>query len=90
MLALRRDSFVLPLFQGDPKGTDVFEIGVGVTTEEIEGVRHRLPASVEKLFDELAPDDVIFRDPYGFKWHLYDIDEPFVGGGDSAGRWLDF
>ncbi len=87
MVALRRDAFVLPLFEGKPlPRVTVLEIGVIMPPGEIAATRERLPDSVELLEH---PNDTMFRDPYGYTWHLWPEGEAFQSNGESRGRWLE-
>jgi catechol 2,3-dioxygenase-like lactoylglutathione lyase family enzyme len=86
MVALRRDAFVLPLFEGKPAPREtVLEIGVVMTAEDIAATRDRLPDSVTLLEHPL---DTMFRDPYGYTWHLWPAGKAFRSNGESRGRWL--
>ncbi len=88
MLALRRGQFVLALFPGQPEPGQVFEIGVQMPPLEIRELSRRLPAEVEIIEDALAPEDLLFKDPYGYTWHIYSTGDEFLGIGETAGRWL--
>lgn len=87
MVALQRDGFTLPIFVGRPQPGTVLEIGVAVPLEEIEGISARLPDSATRLRQECG--DLIFEDPFGFRWHIDGSDEGFLSNGEIAGRWLD-
>lgn len=97
MIALKRDAFVLALFkaalfkaalkQGDPAPrTTVLEIGITMTAKSIAAVRDRLPESAEIVPHEYG--DLMFRDPFGYLWHLSPIGRVFQSNGQSSGRWL--
>lgn len=88
MVALRREAFVLALFQGkpDPRAT-VLEIGVNMPAEAIVAFRDRLPETVEIVSHEYG--DFMFRDPFGYLWHLSPIGTVFQSNGESSGRWLE-
>jgi catechol 2,3-dioxygenase-like lactoylglutathione lyase family enzyme len=88
MLALRRDAFVLALFQGKPVPEDtVLEIGISMTAEAIAAARDRLPDTVELVKHERG--DLMFRDPFGYLWHLWLAGKAFRSNGESSGRWLE-
>ena len=87
MVALKRDAFILALFQGRPVPEDtVLEIGLSMTAKAIAAVRDLLPAGVTLVNHEY--DDLIFRDPFGYVWHLLLPDKAFQSNGESSGRWL--
>jgi catechol 2,3-dioxygenase-like lactoylglutathione lyase family enzyme len=87
MLALRRDAFILALFQCRPVPQDtVLEIGISMTAEAIAAVRNLLPNGVEIIKHEHG--DVLFRDPFGYLWHLRLAGKAFQSNGESSGRWL--
>ena len=88
MVALRRDAFVLALFRGkpDPRRT-VLEIGVSMPAGDIAAVRGRLPDTVNLVYHEYG--DLMFDDPFGYRWHLWLEGEVFRSNGESAGRWLE-
>jgi catechol 2,3-dioxygenase-like lactoylglutathione lyase family enzyme len=88
MIALRRDAFVLALFQGKPlPEKTVLEIGIVMPAEAIATVRDRLPDTVELV--EHSYGDLMFRDPFGYLWHMWPEGEAFQSNGDLAGRWLE-
>jgi catechol 2,3-dioxygenase-like lactoylglutathione lyase family enzyme len=88
MLALKRDAFVLALFQGKTVPEDtVLEIGVRMAAEEIVAVHDRLPDVVELVKHEYG--DLMFRDPFGYLWHVWPEGEDFQSNGQSGGRWLE-
>jgi catechol 2,3-dioxygenase-like lactoylglutathione lyase family enzyme len=87
MAALRRDQFVLALFQGAPTAGTVLEICLGLEPEEIDAVLARLPEDTA-----LVPEpggEIKFDDPFGFRWTLEAPDVPFLSTVALAGRWLD-
>lgn len=87
MITLQRGAFVLALFQGRPSPqTTVLEIGVHMAAEEIAAVRQRLPETTERVHHEYG--DLLFDDPYGYRWHLRPTGERFQSNGESSGRWL--
>lgn len=87
MLALARDDFVLPLFQGTPSPGTVLEICLGSTGDEIEAVRSRLSDGVPIL--EHGEGFLQFDDPFGHRWTLQPHQIPFLSNGEHSGRWLD-
>ena len=87
MLALRRGSFVLALFQGDAPPGQVYVIGLAMHADEIAQLRARLPDDV--AISGEAPDRLEFRDPYGIRWQISTPGSEFRTAGDWAGRWLD-
>jgi catechol 2,3-dioxygenase-like lactoylglutathione lyase family enzyme len=88
MVALKRDEFVLALFEGSPTpiGT-VLEIGIMMGAEDIEAVRSRLTEKAQVVAHER--DDLMFSDPYGYLWHIWLEGVPFQSNGKSVGRWLE-
>lgn len=87
MVALKRDALVLPLFVGKPAPREtVLEIGVVMSDAEIAATRDRLPVSVEIIEHSR---DTMFRDPFGYTWHLWPAGETFQNNGESDGRWLE-
>jgi catechol 2,3-dioxygenase-like lactoylglutathione lyase family enzyme len=87
MVALKREDFVLPLFEGRPVPREtVLEIGVVMPVEEIAATRDRWPESVALVEHPL---DTMFRDPFGYTWHLWPEGEVFQSNGESRGRWLE-
>ncbi len=78
----------MTLFKGapDPERT-VLEIGVSMTVEAIAAVRDRLPKSIE-LVNHIY-DDLMFGDPFGYRWHIWPEGEAFKSNGELTGRWLD-
>ena len=86
MLALRRDEFVLALFRGDAPPGQIYVIGLTMPTEEMVGVRARLPE--EAQVSEDAPDRLEFRDPYQITWQISLPGSEFRTAGDFANRWL--
>ena len=88
MIALKRDEFILALFQGNPTpvGT-VLEIGVSMELEAIEAVQKRLPETATVVEHEYG--DFMFVDPYGYLWHLWPAGVPFQSNGETSGRWLE-
>ena len=88
MLALKRDAFILALFQGKPAPEEtVLEIGISMPAEAIAAIRDRLPATVELVKHERG--DLMFRDPFGYLWHLWLAGKAFRSNGESSGRWLE-
>lgn len=88
MVALQRGDFVLALFQGGPAPQKtVLEIGVMMAAAEISSVRQRLLVSGEILDHEHG--DLLFNDPFGYRWHLRPEGQTFQSNGRSSGRWLD-
>ena len=87
MVALQRGDFVLALFQGRPSPRKtVLEIGLHMAAEEIAAVRQRLPETAEPIHHEHG--DLLFDDPYGYRWHLRPEGQRFQSNGESSGRWL--
>jgi len=86
MVALRRDEFVLALFQGTPQPGTVHEVCFGLEADEIDAVWARLPK------DGAPPKHrrgfLQFDDSSGFRWTLQELDVPFKSSGEIAGRWL--
>ena len=87
MVSLRRDAFVLALFRGTPTPDAVFEFCVGLELDEIGAVRSRLPNPTNVI--ESRPDNLRFKDPFGFRWAIQPPDAEFRSSGEIAGRWLD-
>jgi catechol 2,3-dioxygenase-like lactoylglutathione lyase family enzyme len=88
MVALKRGAFVLALFQGEPiPEKTVLEIGVTMTAETIAAVRDRLPNTVTFVKHEYG--DLMFRDPFGYRWHVWPAGKAFRSNGESSGRWLE-
>lgn len=86
MVALHREGFTLPLFQGNPQQGTVLEIGVAMPIETIEEIRSRFTEDVTVLAHEYG--DLYFVDPFGYRWHAVPAGEPFESNGVGAGRWL--
>jgi hypothetical protein len=87
MLALRRDDFVLALFEGSPQLGTVHEICFGLEADEIDAVRARLPKECTSLRHERG--FLQFDDAFGFRWTLQELDVRFKSSGEIAGRWLE-
>lgn len=88
MIALKRDAFILALFQGDPAPAQtILEIGLIVPPAAIAAVADRLPETVARVPHQRG--DLMFRDPFGYLWHLWPAGKPFRSNGQSAGRWLE-
>ena len=88
MLALQRDDFILALLQGEPvPERTVLEIGIYLPAGDIPGVRARLPRTA--WFMEQEGGDLMFGDPFGYRWHLWPEGVAFTSNGESAGRWLE-
>jgi hypothetical protein len=85
MVALARDDFVLALFRGAPQQGTVVELGLGISREELGGLRARLPRGLEVAE---SPNAISFDDPFGFHWLVKSSEVPFSSSGESAGRWL--
>ena len=87
MVALKRDAFVLALFQGRPVPEDtVLEIGLSMIAEAIVAVRELLPEKMPLVKHEYG--NFMFRDPFGYLWHLWLPGRAFQSNGESSGRWL--
>jgi catechol 2,3-dioxygenase-like lactoylglutathione lyase family enzyme len=84
MVALERDSMILPLFAGEPTGDRVFAIGVVTSAEDIATVASRLTT---ESVEESSEQSLSFIDRYGARWQL-SASERFVGQGDLRGIWL--
>ena len=84
MVALRKDQFVLALFQGEAAPGQVVFVGLSMPADDIAGVRSRLPQGAP----EGPPDWLEFTDPYGITWQLSKPGNEFRTSGDWAGRWL--
>ena len=88
MLALERGDFILALFPGRPAaGKTVMEIGISVPAGEIAGVRERLPDTVAIV--RAQEKDLLFVDPFGYRWHIHAAGVAFKSNGEAAGRWLE-
>jgi catechol 2,3-dioxygenase-like lactoylglutathione lyase family enzyme len=86
MCALRYGSFVLALFCGEAVTGQVYAIGLGMPTQEIAGVRGRLPKTALVL--EEGPESLTFLDPYQINWQISGLEVEFRTAGDFANRWL--
>jgi hypothetical protein len=86
MVALKRDEFVLALFEGSPRGGTLYEICVTVEEAEVEATRARLPENVPA--EESVPGRLRFVDPFGFRWAVRDRDLPFRSSGAIGERWV--
>lgn len=89
MVALRREEFVLPLFQGAPAPGTVYEICIGLPVQEIEIACARL--TIEGLSPGRHVEGRLlqFNDPFGYRWSLTPPRAPFLGSAEIAGRWLE-
>ena len=88
MVALQRGDFVLALFQGRPSPrTTILEIGLHLAGEVITAVRERLPETADQLHHEYG--ELLFDDPYGYRWHLRPEGQRFQSNGESGGYWLE-
>ena len=87
MVALRRDEFVLALFQGTPQPGTLHEVCFGLEADEIDAVRARLPKDCVPLTHRRG--FLQFDDSFGFRWTLQELDVPFKSSGEIAGGWLD-
>lgn len=88
MVALKRDAFILALFQGKPHPeVTIMEIGISMAAEEIAAILDRLPEAGELV--ESQSDDLMFIDPYGYRWHLWPVGVAFQSNGEGDGRWLE-
>jgi len=87
MVALKRDNFILALFQGKPVPKDTaLETGITMAAGEIAAVHDRLPNTVEIVHHEYG--DLMFDDPFGYRWHVWPSGREFRSNGESSGRWL--
>jgi hypothetical protein len=87
MLALRRDDFVLALFEGTPVSGQIFAIGLSMTVEEIMTIKDRIPAQNVVRYEEGRM--LQFRDVYDTFWQIYVTPYEFQSMGETTGRWLD-
>jgi hypothetical protein len=53
---------------------------------QITALRDRLPDTAE-LLDHIY-DDLMFDDPFGYRWHISPSGTPFQSNGDLCGHWL--
>jgi catechol 2,3-dioxygenase-like lactoylglutathione lyase family enzyme len=91
MLALRRGSFVLALFDEAAAAFQALAeqprrplfVGLTMDSDEISALRERL--GPDEAWDD---DSGGFRDRYGIVWQPSSTDA-FVGSGEGSGRWLD-
>lgn len=86
MVALRKEEFILALFQGEQLPGQVFAIGLNMSEDEIARVRAGLPADAVVLDD--YPNSLTFRDRYQIMWHLSAPGNQFRTAGEFANRWL--
>ena len=87
-VALQKGEVVLAFFQGQPvPEATVLEIGFTMTAGEIAALRERLPASTEVV--EHEGGDLMFSDPFGYRWHIWPEGKPFLSNGPGADRWLE-
>lgn len=86
MVALRKEDFILALFQGERPPGQVFAIGLHMPVDEIARVRTRLPAEAAVLDDR--PGSLTFRDRYQIMWQLSVPGNQFCTAGEFANRWL--
>lgn len=86
MVALRRDGFVLALFQGTPGKGTVVEIGIGLSAPELDEVRALLARELD-----VPPEGrhFQFEDPFGYRWNVKEEDVGFRSSGEIAGRWVE-
>jgi catechol 2,3-dioxygenase-like lactoylglutathione lyase family enzyme len=88
MVALQKDEIVLAFFQGKPAPEDtVLEIGLSMAAEAITNVHDHLPDTVALIQHERG--DLLFKDPFGYTWHVWPADEAFLSNGESVGRWIE-
>ena len=87
MVGLRRDQLVLALFPGAPAPGTVYELCLGLSPDEIDGLLSRVPEGVTIL--ERHHGFVRFEDPFAFRWMLQEPEVAFRSSGEIAGRWLD-
>ena len=86
MLALRRDDFVLAMFQATPVIGQIFAIGLSMTPAEIAIIFERVPKQDVVQYDEGAM--LQFRDKYSFFWQIYASPYEFKSMGETTGQWL--
>lgn len=87
MLALRRDDFVLALFQGELVAGQIFTVGLSMSSEEMETIRGRIPANAMVQYE--SGQMLQFRDAHHIFWQIYAAPYRFHGTGETTGRWLD-
>jgi catechol 2,3-dioxygenase-like lactoylglutathione lyase family enzyme len=87
MCGLRKGSFVLALFRGQPGGGQIYVIGLEMPAEQIARVRERLPQDTFIL--DAGPGSLSFLDPYQITWQISQPGREFRTAGDYAGRWLE-
>lgn len=87
MLALRRDDFVLALFQGTPGGEQIFAVGLSMTAEEILAIKARIPS--QDVVQDEEGRMLQFRDAYNIFWQIYGSPYEFQSTGKTTGRWLE-
>jgi catechol 2,3-dioxygenase-like lactoylglutathione lyase family enzyme len=86
MVALRKEDFVLALFQGERPSGQIFAIGLHMIEDEIARVRVRLGTDVAVL--EERPDSLTFHDRYQIMWQISVPGNQFRTAGEFANRWL--
>ena len=88
MITLKRDAFVPALFQGEPVPMDtVLEIGITMPAGSIAALLDRLPEAAGSVKHEGG--DLMFSDPFGYRWHIWPEGKPFLSNGPGADRWLE-
>lgn len=86
MVALRKGSFVLALFRGNPVYGQIYALGLVMPAEEIVRIRARLEE--DTTITEEGPAHLAFIDPYQITWQISVPGNEFRTSGDFADRWL--
>lgn len=86
MLALRKEKFVLALFQGEKPLGQVYVIGLGASHDDIKSIHSRIQPDISIL--EFRHDFLEFVDPYQITWQI-GVDPAFRTSGDFSDRWID-
>lgn len=86
MVALRKGSFGLALFRGNPVYGQIYALGLVMPAEEIVRIRARLEK--DTTITEEGPAHLAFIDPYQITWQISVPGNEFRTSGDFADRWL--
>jgi len=86
MVALRKGTFVLALFRGNPVYGQLYAIGLVMPAEEIARIRARLEE--DTTITEEGSAHLSFIDPYQINWQISVPGNEFRTSGDFADRWL--
>ena len=86
MVALRKGSFVLALFRGNPVFGQIYALGLVMPAEEIARIRARLGEDAQ--ITEEGPAHISFIDPYQINWQISGPGNEFRTSGDFADRWI--